>query len=40
MRLKLLILRWIDDCDDGQCDGNNPPIPSRLQVFEGGLGDG
>lgn len=43
MRLKLLILRWIDDCGDGD-DGNNPSIPSRLQVFEGfvegGLGDG
>lgn len=34
MRLKLLILRWIDDCGDGD-DGNNPPVPSRLQVFEG-----
>lgn len=34
MRLKLLILRWIDDCGDGD-DGNNPPVLSRLQVFEG-----
>lgn len=46
MRLKLLILRWIDGDDrgDGYCDdddGNNPPVPSRLQFFvEGRLGDG
>lgn len=46
MRLKLLILRWIDDCGDGDGDGddgNNPPVPSRLQVLngslKGGLGD-
>lgn len=49
MRLKLLILRWIDDCGDGDGngngdDGNNPPVLSRLQFFEGfvegRLGDG
>lgn len=28
MRLKLLILRWIDDCGDGDDDGNNPPLSS------------
>lgn len=29
MRLKLLILRWIDDCGDGDDDdGNNLPLSS------------
>lgn len=29
MRLKLLILRWIDDRGDGDDDdGNNPPLSS------------
>lgn len=38
MRLKLLILRWIDDRGDGDGDGdggNNPPVPSRLQFLKG-----
>lgn len=36
MRLKLLILRWIDYRGDGDGnDGNNPPVLSRLQFFEG-----
>lgn len=36
MRLKLLILRWIDDCGDGDGDdGNNPPVLSRLQFLKG-----
>lgn len=34
MRLKLLILRWIDDRGDGD-DGNIAPIPSRLQFLRG-----
>lgn len=34
MRLKLLILRWIDDCGDGDGDdGNNPPIPFEIAGF-------
>lgn len=32
MRLKLLILRWIDDCGDGD-DGNNPPISFEIAGF-------
>lgn len=31
MRLKLLILRWIDDCGNGDGvsdNGNNPPLSS------------
>lgn len=36
MRLKLLILRWIDDRGDGDGDdGNNPPISFEIAVFEG-----
>lgn len=38
MRLKLLILRWIDNCGDGDgdgdCDdGNTPPISFEIAVF-------
>lgn len=39
MRLKLLILRWIDDRGDRGYgngdgdDGNTPPVSSRLQFF-------
>lgn len=38
MRLKLLILRWIDDCGDGDghCDGddgNIPPISFEIAGF-------
>lgn len=36
MRLKLLILRWIDDCGDGDDDGNNPPLS---RVRRGAVGD-
>lgn len=37
MRLKLLILRWIDDCGDGDGDGddgNIPPISFEIAGFE------
>lgn len=36
MRLKLLILRWIDDCGDGDGDGddgNIPPISFEIAGF-------
>lgn len=38
MRLKLLILRWIDYRGDGDSDGNygnTPPVSSRLQFLRG-----
>lgn len=38
MRLKLLILRWIDDRSDGDSvsdNGYTPPVPSRLQFLKG-----
>lgn len=45
MRLKLLILRWIDDCGEGDGDGdgdngNIPPISFEIAGFWGvRLGD-